>query len=297
MVSESKKRAVEQLSRDMKKHPVIGLLDMYKLPARQLQEIRDGLRGKATIRMTKKNIIKLAIEKAGVSGLEKLESMIKNQPALLLSDVNPFELAKIIESSKSSALAKPGDIVTKDIRVKEGPTSLKPGPVIGELQRVKIPAGVEGDKIVIKKDTIVAKSGEQITKPLADVLMKLGIEPVEISLNLIAAYDRGEIYGKDLLFIPTEKYESDIIDAYRRALSLALSIGHATAQTLPLLLVKAYKEAVSLAIEAKIPTKDTIGTLLAEARAQMEAVKEEVGEIDSPDIENANYANDKKEEG
>jgi len=294
MVSESKKHAVEQLSRDLKKYPVIGLLDMYKLPARQLQEIRDGLRGKATIKMTKKNIIKLAIEKAGVSGLEKLESMIKNQPALLLSDVNPFELAKVIESSKSSAHAKPGDIVTKDISVKEGPTSLKPGPIIGELQRVKIPAGVEGDKIVIKKDTIVAKSGEQITKPLADVLMKLGIEPVEISLNLIAAYDRGEIYGKDLLFIPTEKYESDIIDAYRRAFSLALSIGHATAQTLPLLLVKAYKEAVSLAIEAKIPTKDTLGTLLAEAQAQMEAVKEEVGEIGSPGIENANDANDKK---
>ena len=294
MVSESKKHAVEQLSRDLKKYPVIGLLDMYKLPARQLQEIRDGLRGKATIKMTKKNIIKLAIEKAGVSGLEKLESMIKNQPALLLSDVNPFELAKIIESSKSSALAKPGDIVTTDISVKEGPTSLKPGPIIGELQRVKIPAGVEGDKIVIKRDTIVAKSGEQITKPLADVLMKLGIEPVEISLNLIAAYDRGEIYGKDLLFIPTEKYESDIIDACRRAFSLALSIGHATAQTLPLLLVKAYKEAVSLAIEAKIPTKDTLGTLLAEAQAQMEAVKEEVGEIGSPGIENANDANDKK---
>ncbi len=293
MVSERKKLEVEQLSKELKKYSVIGLLDMHKLPAKQLQEIRDGLRGKATIKMTKKNVIKLAIEKAGVSGLEKLEALIKNQPALLLSDVNPFELAKIIEASKSSAAAKAGDIAAKEIVIKEGPTSLKPGPVIGELQRVKIPAGVEGDKIVVKKDTVVVKSGEPITKPLADILMKLGIEPVEISLNLIAAYDKGEIYGKALLFIPTEKYESDIINAYRCAFSLALNIGHATPQTLPLLCVKAYKEAVSLAIEAKIPTKDTIGTLLAEARAQMEAVKTDLDSMNIPGAENA----DKKEEG
>jgi large subunit ribosomal protein L10 len=292
MVSENKKAAVKKLEAEFKKYSVIGVVDMFKLPSRQLQEIRDSLRGKAIILMTKKNVIKLAIENAGVAGLKNLENVIRGQPALLLSDMNPFELARIIESSKSSAAAKPGDIATKNIIAKEGPTSLKPGPVIGELQRVKIPAGVEGDKIVIKKDTVLVKQGETITKPVADVLMKLGIEPVEISLNLLAVYDNGSIYGKDLLFIPLEKYQNDIVSGYMNAFNLALNIGLPTKETLPMLITKAYKEAVSLALEADIPTEDTIGTLLAKAKSQMEAVKKKSGDIDSKTSDNAYNENE-----
>ncbi len=287
MVSERKKLAVGQLSEELKSYPVIGILDMFKLPAKQLQEIKDSLRGKAVIKMTKKSTIRLAMGGTGIESLAKLESEIRNQPALLLSEVNPFELANIIDSSKSPAAAKPGDVATKDIVISAGPTSLKPGPVIGELQRVKLPAGVEGDKIVIKKDTVMVKEGEEITKPVADVLMKLGIEPLEISLNLLAVYERGTIYGKSILFIPAEKYRNDVASACRNAFNLALNMGYPTAETLPLLLVKAYREAVSLALDAKFPANDTTGTLLAEARARAEAAAGKAGETN---------ASDKKEE-
>ncbi|MEE9322923.1 MAG: 50S ribosomal protein L10 [Candidatus Aenigmarchaeota archaeon] len=280
MVSEKKKLAVKELKGELVRYPVIGMLDMLNLPARQLQDIRDKLRGKAVIKMVRKNVMKLAIEGSNIKGLEKIESEIKIQPALLLSEVNPFELAKIIESSKSSAPVKPGNVATKDIIVKAGPTALKPGPVIGELQRVKIPAGVGEDKIIVKEDTIVVKEGEEVTKPVADVLMKLRIEPAEISLNLLAVYDRGTIYRKDVLFIPREKYENDLINAYRCAFNLALNIGLPTAETLPLLFAKAHQEAVSLALEANIMTKETLGNLLANAQAEAEALKEKVGDLE-----------------
>lgn len=275
MVSEKKKLEVEQLKKEFKKYPVIGIVDMFKLPARQLQEIKDSLRGKALIKMYKKSIIKLAIEGSGIESLAKIEAEIRNQPALLLSDVDPFELANIIDSSKSSAPAKAGDIAAKNIVVNEGPTSLKPGPVIGELQRVKLPAGVEGDKIVIKKDTTIVRQGEQISKPVADVLMKLGIQPVEISLNLLAAYERGTIYGKDVLFIPVEKFRNDIISAYRNAFNLAIEMSYPSAETLPFLFMKAYRTALSLS-----------------AKTGTEAAADAAGEN-----EGVNDVVDKKEEG
>lgn len=279
MVSEKKKVAVKELEKELKAYPIIGMLDMFKLPAKQLQEMRDKLKGKAVIKMVRKNVMKLAMENIKIGGLEKLEKEIKNQPALLFSKVNPFELARVIESSKSFAPAKPGDIATRDIVVKAGPTSLKPGPVIGELQRVKIPAGVEGDKIVVKEDVVVVKEDEEITKPLADVLMKLKVEPVEISLNLLAVFDRGTIYGKDVLFVPREKYENDLVNAYRCAFNLALNIGLPTKETLPLLITKAHQEAMSIAMEANILTKDTVGNLLVKAHAQAETLKEKVGDL------------------
>lgn len=294
MVSEKKKQAVKELEAELNKYPVIGMLEMFGLPGKQLQEIRDTLRGKAVIKMVRKNTMKLAIDKSKTEGLKKLEDEIKNQPALLLSDMNPFELAKIIESSKSSAPAKPGDTAISDIMVKAGPTSLTPGPVIGELQRVKIPAGVEGDKIAVKKDTVVAREGDDISKPLADVLMKLGIEPMEISLDLLAVLDHGTIYRKDVLFIPTEKYIKDIVDAHKSALSLALNIGLPTAEVLPLLISRARRAAMSLALEANIITKDTLGTLLAKACSHAEAVQKKVA--DSGPHEQNGKTEDKEEE-
>lgn len=285
MVSEKKKQAVEELKGLLSKYHVIGMLDMYKLPAKQLQNIRETLRGKATIKMVRKNVIKLAIEGTKISGMEKLEAEIKNQPALLLSELNPFELAKIIDSAKSPAPAKPGEIAMKDIVVKSGPTNLPPGPAIGELQRIKLPAGVEGDKIFIKKDTVVARQGEEISKPVADVLMKLGIEPSEIGLTLLAVYDHGTIYGRDILFVPTEKYVNDLIGAYSRAFGLAISIGLPTKETLPVMITKAYGEAKSLAMEAGIITKETLGLLLAKANAQASAINDKAGETEPAEEE------------
>ncbi|MCK5023617.1 MAG: 50S ribosomal protein L10 [Candidatus Aenigmarchaeota archaeon] len=281
MVSERKKLAVVELKALLGKYSVIGMLDMNKLPGRQLHDIRDSLKGKAVIKMFKKNVIKLAIEQSKINGMDKLEKEIKNQPAFLFSDLNPFELAKIIDSAKSPAPAKPGDIATVDIVVKEGPTNLPPGPAIGELQRIKLPAGVEGDKIVIKKDTVVAKEGEEIGKNVADVLMKLGIEPCEIGLNLIAVCDNGTIYGKDILFVPTEKYENDLIGAYQKAFNLAINMGIPTVETLPILISKGYSEALSLAMEANIMTKETVGNLLAKATAQADALNDKAGNLES----------------
>jgi len=272
MVSEKKKTAVKELTEELKKYPVIGMLDMFKLPARQLQEMREQLRGKAVIKVIRKNIAKLAIEKAGLSGLKELEDVIQNQPALLLSETNPFRLARIIDSSKSPAPAKAGDIAPKDITVKEGPTSLPPGPVIGELQRVKIPAGVDGDKIVIKKDSVVVKEGEEISKPLADILMKLGIEPMEISLNLLAVWENGIIYPKTLLSVPLEEYKNSLISVYRDAFNLCISIGFITKDTAPVLISKAHNEALSLSLEADLITKETLPMLLSKANSQMLAV-------------------------
>ena len=290
MVSERKKQQVKMLAEEMKKFSVIGIVDMFKLPARQLQDIRDKMKGKAIIKMAKKSVIKLALEKSGLHEIKKIEELIQNQPALLMSNSNPFDLARIIESSKSSAPAKEGDIAPKDIVVKAGPTSLKPGPVIGELQRVKLPVSVEGDKLVVKSDTLLVKKGEQISKNIADVLAKLGVEPMEISLNVVGIWDNGIIYPKDILFVPLEKYKSDIADAYRNAFNLAYNTGYVTKDTLPLLIVKAYREAYSIALEAGIVTKETITILISKAHNHMLALKSAM-----PQNKAENNIDDKKE--
>jgi large subunit ribosomal protein L10 len=279
MVSERKREWVKELEGELNKYPVIGLLDMFKMPSRQLQEMRDKLGGKAKIKMVRKSVIERALEKVSKKGLKELEMRIQNQPALLFSNSDPFELARTIESSRSFAAAKEGDAAPKDITVKAGRTSLKAGPVIGELQRVKIPAGVEGENIVIKKDTVVVKEGETINKGLADVLTKLGVEPIEISLNLIAVWEQGIIYTKDILFVPLEKYRNDVKLAYQNAFNLSLNMGLLTKENIPLLLSRAHNEAVGLAREIGLVTKETVAEALVKAHSHVLALKEKMPEV------------------
>ncbi len=292
MVSKKKIQELKEVKELLKKHPVIGILDMHGLPARQLHSIRNMLRGEATIRMVKKRLISLAFKESGLDGIEKLSEMIRGEPALLLSNTNPFRLARKIDSAKSKAFAKAGDIAPHDIIVKAGPTPLPPGPAIGELQRLKIPAGVEGDKIAVKQDTIVAKEGEEISPELAGLLAKLGIEPMEIGLNLIAAWENGIIYNKDILFVPPEKYIEDLKAAHARAFRLAFSIGYYTKENITLFLQKAHREAVALALDREIPTKYTIKQLLAKANAEKNALKSKL-QIKEPET----VSGDSKESG
>ncbi|MBU0530247.1 MAG: 50S ribosomal protein L10, partial [Nanoarchaeota archaeon] len=214
-----------------------------------------------------------------LKNIGELVDRIKGEPALLFSNTDPFKLARIISKSKSPAAAKPGDIAPRDIVVKAGPTQLAAGPVIGELQRVKIPAGVEGEKISIKKDTTVVKEGQVIEKPVADIISKLGIEPMEIGLTLISVWNDGTIYDKDILFIPMEKYTEDLLKAYSNAFNLSLELGYPTKYNLPVLISKAHSEAYALAMETGTLTKETLGPLLLKAQAQAAELEKKAGDL------------------
>lgn len=286
-VSEKKKEAVINVKKQIGEYSVVGILDMHKLPGKQLFEIRNKLRGEAKIHMVKKKLIKLALEAASQKNVKELIDKLQGEPALLFSNTDPFKLARIIDKSKSPASAKPGDIAPKDIIVKEGPTQLAAGPVIGELQRVKIPATVAGEKITIKKDTVVVKAGEEIKKNVADIITKLGIEPMEIGLTLVAVWNDGTIYDKDVLFISQEKYLQDILTAYSNAYNLTMELGYPTKYNLPMMIAKAHSQAKSLALETGTITKDTIGSLLTKGKAHAS----EIGK--KADIENLKPAEGK----
>ncbi len=276
MVSEKKVREVKLVKEQLKDYPVVGILNMFKLPARQLYHIRNKLRGEAVIRVVKKRLIAMVL-KDSKPGLEKLGDYIQGEPALILSRTNPFKLARIIAESKSPSSAKPGDIAAGDIEIKAGPTPLPPGPVIGELQKIKIPCVVEGDKISVSKDTIVAREKDVITKDIAGVLSKLRIEPMEVDLNLLAAWEEGVIYGKEILFIPQEEYIGRLKSAAAGAFNLSININYITPDNIAFLLSKAHSEARALAQNAGVVTPDTVGLLMAKARAEARALEEKIG--------------------
>ncbi len=274
-VSEEKKKVVSEFVKLLKEYPIVGAVNMENLPTKQLQTMRSQLRGTVVLQMTKRRLLTIAINKVKdeKQGITNLLPHLKGMPALLFTKDNPFALYKKLEKNKSNAPAKAGQKAPKDIIVKAGPTSFAPGPVIGELGSVGIKAGIDAGKVVIKADSVVVKEGQMINAKVAGLLTRLGIEPMEIGLDLVAVYENGAIFTQDVLAIDETKYVSDMTNAARYAFNLAIEIAYPSKDTTEFLVQKAFRDAKGLALEQNIVNSATVDDLLARANRQAVALK------------------------
>ena len=256
-VSEAKKKEVARLVKLFKEAKNIGIIDLTSLPSAQFQKLKSKLKNKLSVTVSKKSLIKLALEKSKTEkpGIEKLEESLENcQPAILTTQEDAFKVAKALDSNKSNMAAKPGQVTPKDITIPEGPTSFPPGPIIGELGQAGIIAAVEDGKIVIKQEKLLAKAGDILDEKQTGVLDKFGIEPMEIGLNLKSVFQDGQIFKSDVLSISEKEYIENLQNSYSEALNLAVFISYPTQETTEILLQKAEREA--LALSSNVPEEE-----------------------------------------
>ena len=277
-VAPYKQAIVKDLVTRFETSKVVGLANIHGIPAPQFQGIRKNLAAHASITVAKNNLIRLALKQAATkrTGLEALAADIDGQTAVVTADVNPFRLFKELEKTKTPAPARGGEVAPADIRVREGETPFKPGPVVGELQKAGLPAAIERGKVVIKKDKLVCKAGDRIPREAAQVLARLENFPLIVGLDLKGAYEDGMVYHRDALAVDEVVVREQFAQAGREALALALEIAYPTKETVPLLLSKAAAQALSLSVESGFPTKDSIKFLLAKAQAQANALNARV---------------------
>ncbi len=276
-VAKYKKDLVEDFARLIKEYPIIGAVNLENLPAPQLNKMRLQLRGMVVLKMGKRRLLKLAIEKAKKDkpGIEKIEQYLKGMPALLFTKENPFKLYKIVQKSKSTAPAKAGQTAPYDIAIPAGPTPFAPGPIIGELGMLGIKTSVEGGKVAVVKDSIVVKEGEEIKPKVAGLLTRFGIEPMEIGLDIVAVYENGTIYKKNVLAIDEKKFMQDLQNAHRWAFNLAVEAGYYTKEVVETIIPKAFNEAKALAREANIMCDLLAEEMVEKAERQALSLKTE----------------------
>ena len=273
-VAAYKKEVVKKVVELISKNPIVGIVDMENLPAQQLQKMREKLRGKVNIFMTKKRLMRVAFEQAEKDspGISKLQDHFKGMPALIFTSDNPFALFRTIKQNKSAAPARAGQEAPKDIEVKAGPTPFAPGPIIGELGQFGIKSGVEGGKIAVKADVVVCKQGQKISAKLASILTRMGIEPMEVGLDLVAIYEEGTIFTKDVLDVDEDAMKEKFMRAALEAFNLSVEVSFITKDNIQTLVTKAARESHALSMEAAIVSKDTVEPLLSRAERQAIAI-------------------------
>ncbi len=270
-----KKDVVKKIVTLGKTYPIIALLNMEGLPASSLLQMKKQLRGKVELVMTRKTLIQHGLKELKLQNGEKLLEKIAGMPALMFTKENPFALYRIIKKSKTPAAAKAGQIAPRDIVLQPGPTPFTPGPVISEFAQLGIKAGVEGGKVAIKQEATVVREGEPINAKLASMLQRLGIEPMEIGLDLACVYEKGIIYPKSVLDIDEDKFMQDLMGAVSGAFNLAIDITFINKDTIETLLGKAFREAKAVGLEGGVMAPELVEEILAKAQRQAQAVATE----------------------
>lgn len=248
----------------------MGVANLQKVRASQLQELKKKLAADVYMRVVKNTLMKRAIQNINEKPeLKALEKYLTGPNIFLFTNMNPFKLALLLEKGKVRMVAKAGDIASFDIIVPAGNTGQPPGPIISQLNAVGLPTRIEAGSVWITKDTLVARKGEVISEKLASVLSKLGIKAVEAGLALKVAYDEGLLIEGEQLVINVEETRRQLEDAQAEAFKLSLSIAYPTKENIKTLLQIAHQEAYALSVGAAIPTRETIKDLIRKAHIEM----------------------------
>jgi large subunit ribosomal protein L10 len=237
---------VRQLAKAIQEHRTLLIASTHGLPSSQFHEIKKKLRGTAEVCVAKKSLVLRAIDATNSETLQGLKAEVGADVALFFSDLDPFALSGLLADNQSPTKARAGETAPEDIHVEPGPTDLVPGPAISELSGVGLKVAVEGGKLAIKQPHTIVKQGELIKENVASVMGKLGIMPMRVGFEPIAAYEAKE----KKVYVGIKIDKKGMLEALREAIGksrgFSISIMYLSPDTISHFIAKAGLEEKAL---------------------------------------------------
>ncbi len=262
---------IEETTADMKNYKTVALLDLRKLPDALFQSLRKRIRedgGKVAV-------LKKPVTSRVLSTDKKLSERVSDctKPvAFILTNSSPYELNQFFKQHKKKRAAKVGDVANADIVIPEGETDLPPGPALSELKAGGINVQIKGGKIVVAKESVVARTGDKLTEMKVKSLQTLGVMPFEVMANLVFGFDGEYIYPKELLDLG-DTVATDLSEGLSQAMNLSINACYPSEQNIDMLLGEAIMQSMNFALNADVYSSTSIEQLLVSALRQGTALE------------------------
>jgi len=267
-----KTQLYQQLQELPKKYNVLALVRMEKVRSSQLLPLRKKLQGEVEIISVKDKIAKIALEKTGIKGIEKLIDKLSGQCLFMFTNMSPFKLNVLLGKNKVMLDARGGDLASMNVVIPPKNTGIAPGPMLTDFKENGVPTKIDQGTIWIMKETIPVKKGEVISEKLAALLGKLDIKPIEASIVLNSALEDGLVYAEQEMIIDLEKFRNDLTQAHQEAISLSIEAAYITKDNIKQILAKAAQSATSVSVETGYVTDETKEQILQKANAHAKGV-------------------------
>ena len=261
----------------LRKYDGVVIVSITGISAPVLHEVRAKLREEGDVlKVIKNTLMAKAIDAASSEkrGLERLKDYLTGQNAAIFTNKNPFSLKMFLDKSKVMREARAGDVAQSDIVVREGNTNIAPGPIISLFNKLGVPVSIREGSVWVTRDTVVARKGDVISSDLAELLRRLGMRPIEVSLKVKAAYTDGIVIPGEELEIDLSEYEGMLKQCVQRAVNLCLNAAYPTTETVSYLVAKAHLEGLALSLSVAYFTPEAMPLLLAKAEREARAIYE-----------------------
>jgi len=267
-----KAQMYQQLQELPKKYNVLALVRMEKVRGSQLLPLRKKLQDEVEIVSIKDKVARLALEKVGITGIDKFVDKVKGQCVFMFTNMSPFKLNVLLGKNKVMLFARGGDTASMDVIIPPKNTGIAPGPMLTDFKENNIPTKIDQGTIWIMKETVPVKKGEPMSEKLAGLLTKLDIKAIEAGIVLNSALESGLVYEQEEMIIDLEKFRNDLAQAHQEAISLSIEAAYITADNIEQILAKAAQSARSVSTEAGYLTDDTKEQVLQKAHGQAQGV-------------------------
>jgi large subunit ribosomal protein LP0 len=210
-------------------YPKCFLVGVDNVGSKQMQEIRQALRGHAVILMGKNTMIRRAIRGhlAKNPALEKLLPYVVQNVGFVFTKEDLGEIRTKLMENKRGAPAKAGALAPCDVHLPPQNTGMGPEKT-SFFQALQIPTKIARGTIEILNEVHLIKVGEKVGASEAALLNMLGITPFAYGLVVLQVYDNGTIYTPDVLDMTTEELRKRFMAGVRNVAAVSLAIKYPT---------------------------------------------------------------------
>lgn len=254
----------------LKAHNSIFLVNVDNVGSNQMHQIRQSLRGEATVLMGKNTMVRRALKTlcAQNSTYEKLIPHVRGNIGFVFTNGDLRTVRDTIVANRVAAPARAGAIAPIDVWVPAGNTGMEPGKT-SFFQALGVPTKITRGTIEITSDMHLVKVGEKVGASEATLLNMLNISPFTYGMTVVQVYDNGTIFSPAILDVTEEQLLESYMTGIKRIAALSLAIGYPTLAAVPHSIINGYKNllAISVATDYTFAGSEQIKAYLADPSA------------------------------
>jgi len=243
-----KQNYFEKINQLLEEYPRCFIVNVDNVGSKQMQEIRQALRGHAEVLMGKNTMMRKAIR--GAIGknpaLEKLLPHIVQNVGFVFTKEDLSEIRTKLVENRKPAPARIGAIAPVDVKLSPQNTGMGPEKT-SFFQALSIPTKISKGTIEILNEVNLIKIGEKVGASESALLGMLNIMPFTYGLAVEMVYDNGAMFEPRVLDITPEDIRAKLIQGATRVASISLAIKYPTLASAPHMIANGFKNLLSIA--------------------------------------------------
>jgi len=259
-MSKGEKKAVyfDKLKRLLAEHRSIFVVSVDNVGSNQMHQIRQSLRGQATVLMGKNTMVRRALKVLLPEDpqYERLLPFVKGNVGFVFTNGDLKTVRENLLANRVKAPAKAGAIAPVDVYVPGGNTGMEPGKT-SFFQALGIPTKIARGTIEIVNDVHLVKMGTKVGASEATLLNMLNISPFTYGMSVVQIYDAGNVFASSVLDIE----ESTLLDVFMQGVkniaALSLAVKYPTLASVPHSLINGFKNLLAISVETEYTFKES----------------------------------------